>query len=185
MTQSATPITPAPDDRPHKPADDSEEVYFEGSPLLRAELGQVILFGIGGVVLLALAITNLVHWKYDWPWWVYLAMILIAAGLTFWPMMMRKTVRYRITNYRIDLTSGVLSRNVDTVELWHVEDLRLHQSLINRMVGVGAITIMVHDQALPKFTLRGLPQPQELFKMLEQRVIAVKRQRGVMKVDAG
>jgi membrane protein YdbS with pleckstrin-like domain len=121
----------------------------------------------------------------DWPWWIYPAILLVAAVITFTPMMLRKTLRYRITNYRIDISSGVLSRNTDTIELWHVEDLRLHQSLINRMAGVGAITITVHDQALPKFTLAGLPRPQDLFKLLEQRVIAVKRQRGVMKVDAG
>ena len=39
MTQVATNPSPPPDDRPHRPADDSEEAYFEGSPLLRAELG--------------------------------------------------------------------------------------------------------------------------------------------------
>ena len=163
MTQSATPTTPAPDeDRPHKPADDSEEVYFEGSPLLRAELGHVILWGLGGAVLLAIAVANKVKFKFDWPWWVYLALVVIAAIVTFMPMMLRKTLRYRITNYRIDISYGLLSRNTDTIELWHVEDLRLHQSLLNRMAGVGAITIMVHDQTLPKFTLRGLPKPQEL-----------------------
>ena len=37
MTQIAINPTPPPDDRPHKPADDTEEVYFEGSPLLRSE----------------------------------------------------------------------------------------------------------------------------------------------------
>jgi membrane protein YdbS with pleckstrin-like domain len=185
MTQSVSPAMPAPDNRPHKPADDSEEVYFEGSPLLRAELGRVILWGLAGVILLALAIANLVKDVVHLPWWVYLLVVVVAAALTFTPMMLRKTMRYRITNYRIDISTGVLARNTDTIEMWHVEDLRLHQSLINRMTGVGAISITVHDQALPKFTLQGLPRPQELFKLLEQRVIAVKRQRGVMKVDAG
>jgi membrane protein YdbS with pleckstrin-like domain len=185
MTQIATQPTPSPDDRPHKPADDSEEVYFEGSPLLRAELGHVILYGLGGAVLLAIAIANLVKWKFDWPWWVYLALVVIAGVVTCLPMMLRRTMKYRITNYRIDVTYGLLSRNTDTVELWHVEDLHLHQTLINRMVGVGSILITSHDATVPKLPLRGLPKPAELFKMLEQRVIAVKRQRGVMKVDAG
>ena len=184
MTQIVMPSSPSPDDRPHKPADDTEEVYFEGSPLLRAELGRVILYGLVGVALLALVIVSFVK-QWHWPWWLDLAVIAIAALITFWPILLRKTVRYRITNYRIDITNGVLSRNVDTVELWHVEDLRLHQSLVNRITDVGAISIVVHDQALPKFTLAGLPKPQQLFKILEQRVIAVKRQRGVMKVDAG
>jgi uncharacterized membrane protein YdbT with pleckstrin-like domain len=178
-------LTINPEDRPHKPADDTEEVYFEGSPLLRAELGRVILFGLVGLALLAIAIANLAYWKGNWPWWLYLVIVAIAALITFFPMLMRKTIRYRITNYRIDISTGVLSRNTDTVELWHVEDPHLHQSLINRIVGVGTIIITAHDQSMPTMTLRGLPKPQELFRTLEQRVIAVKRQRGVMKVDPG
>jgi hypothetical protein len=53
------------------------------------------------------------------------------------------------------------------------------------MVDVGSITILSHDATLPTLTLYGLPKPQELFRIIEQRVIAVKRQRGVMKVDPG
>jgi membrane protein YdbS with pleckstrin-like domain len=182
MTQTQAAMTP--DDRPHKPADDTEEVYFEGSPLLRAEMGKVFLWGLVALVLLAIPVAGMVrHW--GWPWWVNLALIFIAIVLFCVPMMLRKTLRYRITNYRIDITSGFFSRNVETVELWHVEEPRLHQSLLNRMVGVGSITITSHDATLPTLVLYGLPRPQELFRTIEQRVIAVKRQRGVMKVDPG
>jgi membrane protein YdbS with pleckstrin-like domain len=183
MTQIQNPISP--DDRPHKPADDSEEVYFEGSPLLRADIHKVALWGLAAVVILAIPLSNWFYFKQSWPWWLSLVLIVIAAGLAYMPFLLRKTLRYRITNYRIDVTSGIIGRNIDTVELWHVEDLRLHQSLLNRMADVGSITITSHDQNLPKLELVGLPKPQELFRMLEQRVIAVKRQRGVMKVDAG
>lgn len=183
MTQ--TQVQPAPDDRPHKPAGDSEEVYFEGSPLLRAEMGRVIAWGLGGVVLLAIPIANWLYFKREWPWWLNLGLIVIALVLFCVPMMLRKTLRYRITNYRIDITTGVFSRNVETLELWHVEEPRLHQSLLNRLVGVGSITVTSRDPNLPSLSLYGLPKPQELFRLIEQRVIAVKRQPGVMKVDPG
>jgi membrane protein YdbS with pleckstrin-like domain len=184
MSQIAINPTPPPDDRPHKPADDTEEVYFEGSPLLRSELGTVIIWWLIALVVLAIPVLRIVyHWA--WPWWVSAALVAAAVVLVFVPVRLRTAIRYRITNYRIDVSYGVLSRNVDTVELWHVEDLRLHQSLLNRMADVGTISITSHDQSLPKLALRGLPKPQELFRMLEQRVIAVKRQRGVMKVDPG
>jgi membrane protein YdbS with pleckstrin-like domain len=176
MTQIATDPQPAPDDRPHRPADDSEEVYFEGSPLL---------WGAIGLVIIALVSADAFKWHSGLPWWARLAAIAVAVVLFFIPSILRRTLRYRITNYRIDVTSGFISRNIDTIELWHVEDIRLHQSLLDRVVGVGTITVSAHDQQLPVLPLRGLPRPQELFKMLEQRVIAVKRQRGVMKVDPG
>ena len=82
-------------------------------------------------------------------------MVAVAIVLVFVPIRLRTAVRYRITNYRIDVSYGVLSRNVDTVELWHVEDLRLHQSMLNRMVDVGTITIKSHDQSLPQPRIAG------------------------------
>ncbi len=185
MTQTATNQPPVPDNRPHRPADDSEEVYFEGSPMLRAELGNVILWSVVGLAILVLIGFDLFKWHSSLPWWAHVAAGIVAVVICFIPAILRRTLRYRITNYRIDVTTGFLSRNIDTVELWHVEDLRLHQSLLNRIAGVGNITIHSHDQGMPVIQLRGLPQPRQLFAMLEQRVIAVKRQRGVMKLDPG
>jgi membrane protein YdbS with pleckstrin-like domain len=180
-----TTASPLPDDKPHKIADDSEEVYFEGSPLLRAESGRVILWWLIGIVVLAIPVGNWLQWHFHWPWWLSLGIIAIAVFLFFAPIWLRTTLRYRITNYRIDVSYGVISRNTDTIELWHVEDLHLHQSLLNRIVEVGSITIKSRDAQLPLLVLRGLPKPQELFRLLEQRVVAVKRQPGVMKVDPG
>jgi membrane protein YdbS with pleckstrin-like domain len=145
----------------------------------------MLLWDLAGLVLLAIPIANWVHFHWDWPWWVGLFLIAIGILLFCMPMLLRKTLRYRITNYRIDITTGVLSRNVETLELWHVEEPRLHQSFFNRLMGVGSITLTSHDANMPKMVLVGLPKPQELFRLIEQRVIAVKRQPGVMKVDAG
>src|SRR5688572_2012265 len=41
---------------PHKPADDTEQIYFEGSPMLRGEIGRGILLIIGGLLLIALPV---------------------------------------------------------------------------------------------------------------------------------
>jgi hypothetical protein len=98
---------------------------------------------------------------------------------------MIRAIRYRITNYRIDFERGLLSKNIDTLELWHVEDINFHQSLIDRLVNTGDITIISHDDTTPKLELNGVPNPRPLFENLKQRVIAVKRQRGVIKMDTG
>jgi hypothetical protein len=38
---------------------------------------------------------------------------------------------------------------------------------------------------MPKLPLVGIPDPRPLYETLKQRIIAVKRQRGVVKVDQG
>jgi uncharacterized membrane protein YdbT with pleckstrin-like domain len=107
-------------------------------------------------------------------------LILILA-----PIVWARTIRYRISNYRIDYERGLLSKTIDTMELWHVDDLKFHQSLIERILGVGTITVSATDQSTPSLPLRGLPKPRDIFDNLKARVIAIKRTRGVIKMDAG
>jgi hypothetical protein len=52
-------------------------------------------------------------------------------------------------------------------------------------MGTGTITIMSHDKTTPKLVLHGIPHPRPVFESLKQRIIAVKRQRGVVKMDVG
>lgn len=180
-----TQIPPAADDRPHRPTGDTEEVYFEGSPLLRGELVQGFLWIFAGVILIALPIIIRVYHGEWLPLSFNLAMFIIGLLLLFIPWVQAKRYRFRITNYRIDFERGLLSRNIDTLELWHVEDLRYHQSLWCRMLGVGTITILSKHPTTPMLVIPSIPNSQALFKTLEQRVIAVKRQAGVIKVDTG
>ena len=100
-----------------------------------------------------------------------------------WPFILVRTLRDRISNYRIDYERGIFSKNIDTLELWHVDDVSFHQSLSDRLVNVGTITVMSDDKTTPQLKLMGLPDPKPLFNSLKQRVISVKRQRGVIKMD--
>lgn len=179
MTQN-----PNPPETPHKPADDKEEIYYEGSPKLRAELFATAVNFLLGLALIVSPWFLKKYWT-SMPWWMWL--VCIAAGLVIgvWPILMVKTVRYRISNYRIDLERGLLSKRIDTLELWHVEDIQFYQSLLDRILQVGDITIVSHDDTTPKLVVRGVPNPRPLFETLKQRVIAVKRQRGVVKMDIG
>ena len=183
-----TPHSPAAggaSDAPHRPPDDVEEVYYEGSPLVRGAIGRDFLWSLIGCTLIVLAILKIVfEWKWL-PWWGALLLVVIGIGLFFVPVLMTKSVRYRVTNYRIDYERGILSKNIDTLELWHVEDLSFHQSLIDRLLGVGNVTVLSHDETMPKLVLASVPNPRHLYEQLKQRVIAVKRQRGVIKMDPG
>jgi hypothetical protein len=164
-------------ERPHKPADDREEVYFQGSPMLRGEVGQVLTCWLIALILIV------VPFFFQLPWWGYAIAIVVGILVGLIPVIITKSYRYRISNYRIDFEHGILSRSIETLELWHVEDISYHQSLLDRILGVGTITIMSHDDTTPKLLLKSLPSPRPLFDSLKQRIIAVKRQRGVVKMD--
>ncbi len=151
---------------------------------LCAYAAKLTLFLLIAAALLALGGWLIFFIKFQ-PWWIGAIVILTGLGMPLIPWIMTKRVRYRITNYRIDFERGLLAKNIDTMELWHVEDLRFHQSLLARIMDVGTITIVAHDETMPQLQLLGIPKPRPLFEMLKQRVIAVKRQRGVIKMDNG
>ena len=169
---------------PHKPADDREEVYYEGSPMLRGHLGNLFLWTVLGLAFIAVPIVAGI-WHKHLPWYVTLALVVIGIFCFVIPILIVKRNRYRVTNYRIDFERGWLSTTIDTLELWHVEDIKFHQSLMEKILGVGTIEIFSHDDTTPNLYLRGVPKARQLFTTLEQRIIAVKRQRGVLKMDTG
>ena len=190
MTSPLSDLPPqvsAHEESPHKPADDREEVYFHGSPMLRGELGRVIGFTVVAVLVVAIPfLYRYLSKEQAWPpIWVTIACIVVGIIISLIPFIMTRTYRYRISNYRIDFERGLLSRSIDTLELWHVEDISFHQSLMDRILGVGTITIISHDDTNPRLEIKSIPKPRPLFDMLKQRVIAVKRQRGVIKMDVG
>jgi hypothetical protein len=173
------------EDTPHRPADDKEEVYFEGSPMLRWQLASGWPWAIVGLViaLSPIFVKMVLSPKTQIVWWIYPLAVVVGILFVLIPWIKTKTVRYRITNYRIDFERGLISRDIDTLELWHVEDLKFHQNILHRLLDVGTITILSHDDTTPKLRLDGLPHPRQLFQQLQQQIIAVKRQRGVIKMD--
>lgn len=181
------PPTVATPNAPHREADDREEIYYQGSPMVRGNLGKIILWAIVGVLLIAApvvfyVVSNPRHFPI---WWATLALVVAGLIMLFIPYLIVKSVRYRITNYRIDFERGIFGKKIDTLELWHVEDIRFDQSFLDRIMGVGNLMIVSADETTPQLRMTGLPNPRPLFETLKQRVIAVKRSRGVLKMDAG
>ncbi|MDB5298036.1 MAG: uncharacterized protein JWO31_4019 [Phycisphaerales bacterium] len=187
MTLENDPLTGDP--QPHKAADDTEQVYYEGSPMLRGEMAKGWIWVLLGLLIIA---GPIVYWAManrangnPFPWWVFLVAAVIGLVVIFIPWILTKTVSYKITNYRIDIERGLVSRTIDTLELWHVDDIRLSQGILERILGVGTLTVFSHDKSTPQLPMRGLPNPKSLYEAIKQRVIAVKRQRGVVKMDVG
>ena len=172
----------------HRVADDQEQIFYEGSPVLRSELARGFIWIAIGLVIIAAPIVIWIMAKegtHPFAWWWFLVALVIGLGFILVPWIRTKSICYKITNYRIDIERGLLSKRIDTLELWHVDDIKLQQSFLDRMLGVGTMTVYSGDDTTPELPIRGLPGARPLFESVKQRVIAVKRQRGVVKMDLG
>ncbi len=165
------------------PPDDNEVVYYEGSPKVRGELGMLLVTSVITLALFGGAVAILIYRPETIPLWISPILVLLAVGVMTIPIIVTRRHRYRISNYRIDHEFGLLSKTINTLELWHVEDIKFYQSLPDRILRVGTITVFSGDKTNPQLPLRSLPNPRPIYDSLKQRVIAVKRQRGVLKLD--
>ena len=85
------------------------------------------------------------------------------------------TTRYKITLRRVEYEKGVISKHVDSLELWRVLDVRYSQTLMDRLTGNGRIVLVSTDQTDPELLLFGLPNHRQLFEQLRDAVQAARQ----------
>ncbi len=99
-------------------------------------------------------------------WWL-LSLVSLVGPLVFMTrLLLRRTTSYRITDERISVVYGVLSRASDDLLLIRVEDVQFRQGLLQRLLHVGDIRIVSTDRELPLLIIPGVEAPADFKEML-------------------
>ena len=125
-------------------------------------------------------------WK-AWFWsYVFAGVLSVVLVGLIWLVFLnlrRKGRRYRLTDRTIDYEVGILSKRVETLQLWRVQDLDFRQSVLERMLGIATIHVMTKDVTDPEIVLRGLPASREIFDRLKDACDLARQQRVVGVVE--
>jgi len=117
-------------------------------------------------------------WK-AWFWSYVIAGVLSIAliGLLWigYLNLRRKSLRYKITDRTIDYEVGLISRKIETLQLWRVRDLDFRQSAMERILGVARIYVFTKDITDPELILYGLPASREIFDRLKEAADIARR----------
>jgi uncharacterized membrane protein YdbT with pleckstrin-like domain len=97
--------------------------------------------------------------------------------------LVRLGAEYRLYQDSLEVERGLVSRTVDNLQVFRVRDLRLHQSLMGRILGVGDVSVTSTDQTTPHLTIRGVAGPRALYDLLRERVAASQATRRTMIVE--
>jgi len=122
-------------------------------------------------------------WAARWiTGWILLPVLLGLFLLV--PVWLRiRSHRWKLTNRRIEIETGLLSTRIDTIELWRIRDVEYRQSLMDRLTGVSCIGITAHDGTIPAMEIRGLPADRTIYDRLMSAVMQARQQRGVMNLN--
>ena len=81
------------------------------------------------------------------------------------------TKHYRITDERIRITEGLMSKTRIDIELVKIQDLSQSQRASERMMGIGDIKITSHDPNHPEVTLDNISDVQRVHEILRRAMI--------------
>lgn len=149
-------------------ASGSAELLFEGRCKHSAYLGSYLRAFL--IALLAAGAAwglTLVPALAAWPVWL-LGLIGLPPLLAVF--LRHRTTRYKISTRRIEFERGILTRTVDSLELWRVLDISYSQTLLDRMLGNAKIVLVGTDRSDPALVLHGLPDHRRLFESLRDAV---------------
>ena len=95
--------------------------------------------------------------------------------------------RYALSEDRLFLKRGFLNVHQDEIVLYRVRDLRVSQTLWQRVFGVGTVTVISTDKSIPELALKNIRQPNDVKELIHEYVekmkIARRMRVGEMSMD--
>lgn len=86
---------------------------------------------------------------------------------------------YTVTNERLKIITGLMSRHVENFELIRIQDIDFKQGMTERMFGIGDITIRGHDPSNPDIELRNVSKPEEVYEILRKAWLEARKRHGL------
>lgn len=151
-----------------------EETLWQGTPSVALLAGH-----FAGIVLVLVAVPLLSRFfastmpemdraagmiRFGWFATAILVVIQSIALLVAW-IRLRSTM-YRVTNQRIQVEQGIFSKTVDEIDLRYVDDSTFTQSLVERILGIGSVTLISSDKSSPRYVLRSIRDPRGVREMI-------------------
>jgi uncharacterized membrane protein YdbT with pleckstrin-like domain len=155
-----------------------EEIFFHGHPSWRSILSMyvkgLILAILAGVI--AGIVTRASSRSVDVAWVALVVlvalMLVLIAGL-----LRRIATTYTITNRRLTIATGILSREHHETRLERVQNVNSSQSLLERMLSVGDVQFDTAASAEYNFAFRGVHHPQQIVRTVDQALRELQQSR--------
>ncbi len=112
-----------------------------------------------------------------------LALALLAAMTLVWKVLALKSIHYEVTPDRIEWARGIFDRNVDNIDMFRVVDLKLRQSLLECLLGIGTVTALTSDETDPEFEFVKVNRCRALYDALKEAGLNADKKRNVVHVE--
>ena len=116
---------------------------------------------------------------------VLLCWLVVPIFIGLWRWLETRCFIYRITNERIVMTRGVLTKRTEELELYRVKDATLIEPFWLRLVSLGNIVLTTSDRTTPIVSITAVPNAAGLREELRRSVERMRALKGVRETDVG
>jgi uncharacterized membrane protein YdbT with pleckstrin-like domain len=139
-----------------------ERVIYEGHPSWRAILGFYIL---GILVAAGIALIYSLVGDTSTAVLVFAAIVAIVLVAGF---IKRVATRYTITDRRLNIKRGIVSRNVQETRLQRVQNVNYQQSVYQRLMQIGNVDFDTAAGDDYNFVFAGVSQPEQVVEQVDR-----------------
>lgn len=150
---------------------EGEEVVWEAAYAMKNFLGRITARALLTLGWIALAIYT---WGYHTSSGGLVAVTVVAGvvlaglwlALGYRILQARFGHHYRLTTRRLFVSSGLMRRRRDMLELLRVKDVFTRQTLVERWLSLGTVVVVSSDHDLPAFYLTGVNDPKGVMDLV-------------------
>lgn len=166
------------------PGIEGEEVVWEARYSMKNFIGRLV-----GRTVLTIAWIGLAFYTWEYDGYeslqivtalLGLGLLLLWAGLIYRIILARYGHYYRLTTRRLFVSTGLMRRRRDQMELLRINDVYTKQTLIGRWLSVGTVVVVSPDPISPMFYLAGVDDPKRVMDLVWHYARAERDNRSVM-----
>jgi len=88
-----------------------------------------------------------------------LVIVALATSFAAWYRYMQTIfTEYILTEETLSVRTGIVARQLNSLELYRVKDYTVSQSVSERILGLMTVTLMTSDRTHPRMDLEGIPK---------------------------
>ena len=112
-----------------------------------------------------------------------LCILIIPIPWAVWRWLEVRNRIFQLTSERLLITSGVINKTTDTLELYRVRDLRVAQPFLLRMFGLQNLQLLTSDSSTPEVVVDYVPVDLKLSDRFREQVEQCRVKKGVRELD--
>jgi uncharacterized membrane protein YdbT with pleckstrin-like domain len=146
-----------------------EEIFFHGHPSWRS----LAVFYAKGLLVSLLAgviagVASRIADRHVEAGWVIAAVVVVFLVLFAVGQIRRLQTTYSITNQRLTIETGLLSRDVHQTRLERIQNVNSTQSLFTRLLRIGTVDFDTAGESQFDFSFRGVSDPRGIVRTVDR-----------------